>query len=173
MVQDNICGGDENDDVWFSFTATSNLHSISITDISGNTTPLECSLWSGSCGSLTNLACADQSQQAFMVCDINSTYFIRLYSNGSAPEETTFNVCVTTPAPPPSPCVEASLTVMEPYVPNGTYQALQTVSTSSVVTIPPNGTVDFKAGNSVELYPNFEVSGGATFSAEILPCDPP
>jgi hypothetical protein len=173
LVQDNVCTGNEDDDVWFSFTATSILHSISIQDISGNLTPLNWSLWSGSCGTLTHVICADQSLQAFAPVEIDSTYFIRLYSSGSVSEETSFNICVTTPAPVPNPCAEAALTVTEPYVPNGTYQAIENLSTSNNVTIPLNGAVDFKAGISIDLLANFAINAGATFSAEIVPCDSP
>src|SRR5690606_28170821 len=48
------CAGTENDDVWFSFVATSSVHQVSILNVSPFTDMYH-SVWEGSCGSLTQI----------------------------------------------------------------------------------------------------------------------
>ena len=99
------CGGTENDDVWFSFTATNTTHSIDLLNVAGSTTDMYHSVWSGTCPSLSLVAgtCSDPNNQTVTGLTIGTTYFIRVYTFGSTPGATsTFNVCIGTPPPPPA-----------------------------------------------------------------------
>ncbi|OAB80090.1 gliding motility-associated C-terminal domain-containing protein [Cochleicola gelatinilyticus] len=101
--QDNPCGGTANDDVWYSFEATAENHSITLSNIAGNTTDLYHSVYAGDCGTLTNLSCSDPNNSVLQDLTIGETYFIRVYSfNSSTTNTTTFDICVALLPPPPS-----------------------------------------------------------------------
>lgn len=96
------CGGTPNDDVWFKFTATNNTHYISLNNVTGNTTDLYHAVYRGSCGALINISCSDPENSTLTGLVIGQTYWIRVYSYSANPNaNTTFNVCVKSPAPPP------------------------------------------------------------------------
>lgn len=100
---DVICGGTEDDDVWFSFTATASTHRIELLNESGS--DLYHSVWEGTCGGLTLLtgSCSDPEVSNPSGFTIGSTYFLRVYSwSGTSGQTTTFDVCIGTPPPPPS-----------------------------------------------------------------------
>lgn len=99
------CGGTENDDVWFSFVATSVAHEIDILNVSGSTTDMYHSLWEGSCPALSLVSgtCSDGNNQIVGGLTPGNTYYIRVYTYGSSNgQNSTFDVCVGTPPPPPA-----------------------------------------------------------------------
>ncbi len=104
-VNDTVCGGTEDDDVWFSFVATDVTHQISLTDIIGSTTDLYHSLWTGSdCSSLSLVAdsCSDDNTSTPTALTPGDTYYIRVYTWTDVLNQTSsFNVCVGTLPPPP------------------------------------------------------------------------
>ena len=105
-IQDpTSCFGTENDDVWFSFVATSTSHSIDLLNVAGSTTDMYHSVWSGTCPTLTLVpgSCSDPNSSTVVGLTIGNTYFIRVYTWSSAAGATsTFDVCVGTPPPPPT-----------------------------------------------------------------------
>ena len=112
---DAICFGTEDDDVWYSFVATATIHSVDLLNITGSTTDLYHSVWSGACGALTNLNCSDPNNSIVSGLTIGDTYYLRVYSwTGTAGQTSVFDVCIGTPPPPPAndACADAvSLTV--------------------------------------------------------------
>jgi gliding motility-associated-like protein len=97
------CGGTHDDDVWFQFTATSTTHTINLNNVVGSTTDLMHVLYSGSCGTLTQLYCSDPNNSIANSLVVGQTYYVRVYSwTGTANQTTTFNLCIGTPTPPPS-----------------------------------------------------------------------
>ncbi len=105
-VDSAACSGTEDDDVWFSFVATSTSHKISILNASGSTTDMYHSLWTGSdCGSLTLVpgTCSDPDNSFPSGLTIGQTYYVRVYTyTSTAGQNTTFNICVGSPPPPPA-----------------------------------------------------------------------
>ena len=104
-VDPAACGGTENDDVWFSFVATATTHRIQLNNVVGSTTDLYHSLWTGAdCGSLTLVpgTCSDPNTSNPTGLTIGQTYYLRVYSWANATHNTTFNVCIGTPPPPPA-----------------------------------------------------------------------
>ncbi len=99
---DTTCGGTENDDVWFSFVANATSHSIDLLNVTGSTTDLYHSVWSGACGTLTNLLCSDPNSSTVGGLTPGETYLLRVNSWGSGSYNTTFDVCIGTPPPPPT-----------------------------------------------------------------------
>jgi len=103
-VSESACFGTENDDVWFSFVATSTTHRISLLNITPSTDMYH-SLWTGGCSGLTlvsgSCSDADTSNPSGLV--VGTTYYVRVNSYGSTSGLlTTFNVCIGTPPPPPA-----------------------------------------------------------------------
>lgn len=91
------CGGTENDDVWFTFTATSTDMSIDLLNVIGSTTDLYHSVWTGNCPALTLLAgtCSDPNSQILSGLTIGTTYYIRVYSyTSTAGQTSSFDLCL-------------------------------------------------------------------------------
>ena len=93
------CISDMDDDVWFSFSATSNAQLISITDIVGSTTNLGHALYVGSgnvlCSTLEELYCVNNSSSIAEDLTVGTTYHIRIFSVGNDPQNVDFNLCVS------------------------------------------------------------------------------
>ncbi|WP_298151864.1 T9SS type A sorting domain-containing protein [Flavobacterium sp.] len=101
-VTGTACGGTD-DDVWFRFVATSNIHIIDINDIvsTSATVVLNHSLFSGSTDNLVKLYCSATSESVATGLTVGATYFLRVYTSGTtAGQSSTFNVCLSTPPPP-------------------------------------------------------------------------
>ena len=59
----NACGGSDDDDVWFEFTAVSENHAISLYNINGDTTDLYHVLYQGDdCNDLSQIYCSDANE---------------------------------------------------------------------------------------------------------------
>ena len=93
----------DDDDVWFSFTATSTSHFISLLGVNYSATPtgLKYSIFSGSCGALTQIGgCITNStaspNPSLDGLTVGATYYIKVYSSGTTPVTTTFEICVGT-----------------------------------------------------------------------------
>ena len=102
------CAGTADDDVWYSFVATSTSHTVSVTP--GTLADAVFQVFSGGCGG-TSLGCVDNNSgssvetSTFTGLTIGNTYHMRVYSWGSSiTAPGTFTVCVSTPLPPFNPC---------------------------------------------------------------------
>ncbi|MBC8753271.1 hypothetical protein H2O64_01225 [Kordia sp. YSTF-M3] len=97
----NSFTGAADDDVWYSFTATSTEHDITVTP--GTLIDAVVDLRSGACDG-SNIDCADTTtgSSAEVInatsLSIGTTYYIRVYSYDAASDEGTFDICVTTPS---------------------------------------------------------------------------
>ncbi|SFJ34382.1 T9SS type A sorting domain-containing protein [Olleya namhaensis] len=102
------CSGTANDDVWYSFVATSNAHVVSLTNVSGSATDLYHTVYDASpgCEALTTataLTCSDSNTSTTAGLIIGNTYFVQVYTYTSTAGQTTvFDVCVGTPPAPPA-----------------------------------------------------------------------
>lgn len=104
-AQDNDCVGEADDDVWFSFVATSEIHTIDLLNITGGLTNLVHAVYEGpDCDNLTQLTCSDDDMSFTQDLTIGDTYFIRVWSFASDPlNMTDFDLCIATFTPPPPP----------------------------------------------------------------------
>ncbi|WP_411894072.1 gliding motility-associated C-terminal domain-containing protein [Winogradskyella sp. A2] len=93
-VDPGTCTGDPNDDVWFEFTALDEVEFISLNNIQGGTTNLDHAVYEGTCGSLTELYCSDQTSSITPSLVVGNTYYIRVFSAGSVLETSTFDLCI-------------------------------------------------------------------------------
>ena len=110
------CAGTADDDVWFSFVATSTVHNFDVLNVAGSVTDMVHEIFSGTCpGGLASVACSDPNASQFSGFTIGNTYYVRVYTfTGTGGQNTTFDFCVGTPPPPPSndePCGATILTV--------------------------------------------------------------
>lgn len=97
----NTCGGTADDDVWYTFTATANLHTVSLTNIAGSTTDLYIGVFEGGCAGLTEVLCSDNEEATVTGLTPGTTYLVRVYSwTGNPLQDSTFDICVGTPPPP-------------------------------------------------------------------------
>lgn len=94
--QANTCGGTADDDVWYSFVATSTDVQIDLTGISGSTSDMYFSVYAGSCGAPgVPLLCSDPNSGQVSGLTIGNTYFIRIYSwTSTGGQNVNFNLCV-------------------------------------------------------------------------------
>jgi trimeric autotransporter adhesin len=94
------CTGIADDDVWYRFVTTSTDHTITLSTIGANlnTSGPRIQLFAGTCAGFTSVACGT-TNIAITTLARNTTYYIRVYSNGGAvlTSNAGFNICVTNP----------------------------------------------------------------------------
>jgi hypothetical protein len=90
-------------DVWFSFTALSTTHTITISNLQNSFTNPEIQLFSGNCGSLTSVICGTLTMTPTGLT-IGNTYYVRVSNIGSqiTSNQDRFDICITHPNPPPA-----------------------------------------------------------------------
>jgi hypothetical protein len=108
------CTGNDDDDVWYQFTATATTHTVTVTGSGGFDAVID--VRSGPCDG-TNLSCTDstgpdQTETAVVSgLTIGDDYFVRVYHYGVGDAGGAFDICVTNDATPPTPandeCVDA------------------------------------------------------------------
>jgi gliding motility-associated-like protein len=88
------------DDVWYSFVAVTNNHSISLTNVTGLTTNMLTSVYQGTCGSLTQIACTTVDPNFITLSTLTpgTTYYVRVQTELTG-QDANFNVCIGTPGP--------------------------------------------------------------------------
>ncbi len=104
-LPDPSCGVNAayNDDVWYSFVATSTTHRISLSNIAGGTTNMVFTVYSGTCGTLTELGCTLTNTLYVNGLTAGNTYYVRVFTNSFDNNiNATFNICIGTPPPPPA-----------------------------------------------------------------------
>ncbi len=89
------------DDVWYSFVAVSNNHTVSLQNVNGTTTNMATSVYSGTCGNLTQIACATADPNLINLSTLTpgQTYYVRVQTELANGGDATFNICVGTPGP--------------------------------------------------------------------------
>ena len=98
----NGCSGNSDDDVWYTFTATANSHTISLINVGGSTSNLFHVLYSGSYNNLTPIYCSDPNTSTAVGLTPGQTYMVRVYTfTGTSGQDTTFDICIGTPPVPP------------------------------------------------------------------------
>lgn len=108
------CIGTADDDVWFSFVATSSSHLFEIFNVVpviGSSSDMAHEVFSGTCGSLTSIGCSDPNTSMVSNLTVGDTYFVRVYNYYSSSRDT-FDICIKTlpPAEPNDTCANAIMT---------------------------------------------------------------
>lgn len=100
------CAGTADDDVWYSFVATSTTQTITVTP--GTMSDAVFQVFSGTCAAATSLICVDNTSGTSLETSdisgltIGSTYLIRVHSYGNGTGQGTFSICATTPCSTPT-----------------------------------------------------------------------
>lgn len=91
------CSGSEDDDVWFTFVATSPRHFISINKYDGAS--IQHALYSGDCGTMVLKYCSNAESSYADGLIVGSTYKIRIYTNvDNNTSSAAFTLTITTPS---------------------------------------------------------------------------
>ncbi len=89
-----FCGGTNNRDVWYQFTAAATSHLINVSSINGGVlTGVQA--FSGTCGALSELACKTDFNNGDLLVEslnVGVTYYVRVLEDFSNP--VTFDICV-------------------------------------------------------------------------------
>lgn len=145
------CTGTADDDVWYSFVATSATHVVALTNVvsvgTTSSTSLYLQVLSGACGSLASVACdtsfATPTQLTGLT--VGNTYYVRVYNFNGLGYANSFNICVTTPvAPSNDECANAvPLTVSSTSTCGGATAGTTASATNSGLAVSPcTGTAD-------------------------------
>lgn len=87
-------------DVWYKFVAANTTHTVTLSGRGTNFSNPEMQLYSGTCGSLTSIACGITSVTSAAL-SIGATYYVRVSNINSSPASNGgFSICATHPAPP-------------------------------------------------------------------------
>ena len=99
------CGVANRNDVWYSFVAYGANTTITLSSAPANP---RIQLFSGSCASLTSVACASGTTLNVTTLTPGTTYYVRIYTDPSTiSASNTFNICVTHAAPSNNDCAGA------------------------------------------------------------------
>ncbi|MBN8642207.1 MAG: fibronectin type III domain-containing protein [Flavobacteriales bacterium] len=131
------CSGTADDDVWYTFTATSDTHAISVTPTTLVDAVFE--VFDGTCLTLNSLGCFDNTYEQSIESGtitgliIGNVYFVRVYSSGSDIGFGGFTICITTPPNPcdfvsPIICGTTTNTTLPSGLGNYTYSACGTIA---------------------------------------------
>jgi trimeric autotransporter adhesin len=79
-----VCSGTPDDDVWYTFIPSATSATVTLSGVGTNlaTSGAMIQVFSGSCGSLTSIACGTSGMTALGLTP-GSTYYVRVYSSGA------------------------------------------------------------------------------------------
>ncbi|MBY8964043.1 choice-of-anchor L domain-containing protein, partial [Flavobacterium sp. D11R37] len=102
-------------DVWYSFVAEANTHSVTVNNITGGLFLQQILFEGDDCGNLTQLSCGDTSE-VYTGLVPGNTYYVMVYTTffNDPSAITSFDICIKTPVPPIS--VSADQYTMEELV---------------------------------------------------------
>ena len=135
-------------DAWYSFVAQTTNPTITI----GTLTNPRCQIFSGTCGSLTSIACSGSGTLVTSGLTIGNTYYVRVYSSSNA--SGAFTICITDPAAPNGTCATAAV-----LTPGAT---CTTVAGNLAASNQTNPTAS--CGNYWDVWYQFTVPAGNTFA---------
>lgn len=140
-VPDNGAGL-PNDDVWYTFVATTGSHTIALSNVAGTPTDLVHELMVGTCSGLVSLNVSDPNTSTYTGLTPGTTYYVRIFSYGTATDaSTTFDVCIGSSAAAAAPANNeptgaVNLTVNPALTCTATQTGTTISATASVVPAP-------------------------------------
>lgn len=103
--------GNADDDVWYTFTATSESHKISLLNIEGDEQDLAIEVFEGECGGVL-VDYSDPDSVTIGELTAGTVYYVRVYSYYSDIVDTTFDICIgTTPTSQPNDDCEGAISL--------------------------------------------------------------
>lgn len=181
-VATNCNAGTPDDDVWFSFTATNYTQTIQVAPTGSMLMDPVIELFSGSCGTLTQLDCVDAtnygSSETMSAVGLvpGNTYYVRVYdwfSDGGYP----FNICVSGSTisagtqPNDNPCSAISLPAVTADCNYLDFSIVGATQTSTVLAPAPSGCENWNgsatAGTATPSYTTPTTGGFTTTSKDV------
>lgn len=108
----SACSGTPGADVWYRFTATSAFPTITLSGVGADICTSYIQLFSGSCGSLTEISCINGTSllPGGTGLTVGATYYVRIYSPATYTPGTGwgFNICITNPGSATSATIDYS-----------------------------------------------------------------
>jgi trimeric autotransporter adhesin len=149
-------------DVWYQFTATSAFPTITLSSVGSNICISYIQLFSGSCGSFTELSCASGTSLTApgTGVTVGNTYYVRIYSpsTGNSGTGYTFNICITNPGTSSSATVDYS----KSYINVTKLTTGGTVEPGDILEIRATFVVRSGTVDSVAFYDTLQNNGGFT-----------
>lgn len=97
----HVCNGRENDDVWYSFTATGTRANINVNISGEDARDLRYGVYRGDCNNLISLGCVDPNTFSVSNLTLGDTYYLRIFSDFYSSSQTNFQLCIYGPPPVP------------------------------------------------------------------------
>ncbi|MBT6440618.1 MAG: hypothetical protein HOK72_13000, partial [Flavobacteriales bacterium] len=94
----STCGFGSDDDVWFSFVATSTAHNFEILNIVGST-DMEIQVFNGTCGAPVSQFCSTANSINMQGLTIGDTYYVSVWTFAVGVFANSFDACVTVDEP--------------------------------------------------------------------------
>ena len=97
------CGAIGDDDVWYKFAATHEIHYIYVGPYTGTDPDIVISIYNGTCGSLDSITCANNnglySSEELVLpgLTIGDTIYVRIFDGSSGVSDLVFDLCVYSP----------------------------------------------------------------------------
>lgn len=159
--------GYPNNDVWYSFVATSNRHFITLSNIvavMGTSRDMGMGLYDGTggCSGLTLVDDSDPNTFDATGLTAGTTYILRVYGwSSSLDYAQTFDVCVGTPPPPPANDACSGAVALTVYPEGGSVGNETNGDTTLASDSGVHPTCD-TYGTNIDLYYTFTVPAGST-----------
>jgi hypothetical protein len=159
-------GTGADDDVWYSFVATSTTHIITLTSSGAGSTDRVHQLYSSSnntcSGTLTSLTCSDPETSTTSSLTIGNTYFLRVHSYSTG-NFATYDICITTPPPPPAndECSNSVTLVPQPFTASGCPSATSGTTVAATISTTPT-TAFWGTSNDDDVWYTFTTGAGVT-----------
>lgn len=153
------CSGTADEDVWYSFTATNSVQTVTVTPQSS--LDLVFAIYSGSCGSLTTLNCVDNtftgSAESIQLVGltVGATYYVRVYDYAIG-NTGNFQICISgTPTPVPTNDQPCNAIQIPPVTSTCQYLEFSNVGATATLSAPTPATC---AGGSAPQIGGFNAS---------------
>ena len=161
------CSGTADDDVWYSFVATSTSQKVTVSPVTMSNVVFQ--VFSGTCAGLTSLQCTNATSGSAIEAStvagltIGATYYVRVYSSGNASGNGSFNICITTPCSA-GPGTGSSTTIC-PYITAGA-TGLNGADPTPVTCYATSTCTNLEA-----IYPDYNET--TSYSVSTIPYSPP
>ncbi|QNA45143.1 RHS repeat domain-containing protein [Lacibacter sediminis] len=134
-------------DFWYSFTAVSTSHTITLSNIGTRITAPRIQLYSGACGSLTSVACSSSPHTSLTQTSltVGAVYYIRISQYGAFGGTGNYraDICITHPVAPPAndECANSTLLTSSISCTSTTGNLFYSTASSGVTTTCGTGTL--------------------------------
>lgn len=167
------CSGNNDDDVWYRFTATSTANYIYVNCSSGYDAVIQ--VFTGSCWTNTIISCSDNSGSGGLeyahVTNLTpgQSYFFRVYDYQQGSGTDTFSVCVVDAPPPANDECVGAININSSLSCSNSYTGTTEFATSSTITSCSGSNFDdvWYKFTAVGLTQTLSVSGDANFDAVV------